>query len=200
MNVKRKEFSMNGLLSFFKKIRIGSILAVFIAGVALFSTTAYNSGNLETARPTNPPVQVGGNNNPHSRGDGYTNHQMSTDLSVNHQFGAAIGSFVGLIDSEQFIAANDAVNVTGRNPNGIIYSAPDTQERPGIGQVDPKVFERDAKSIPAQRQPVIDRSDPDLNILEKVGDAFKEGSSFLKGDVDQAAKAALENAERKGER
>jgi hypothetical protein len=129
---------MNGLHSFFKKMQIGSILVVFIAGVALFLT--------------------------------------------------------------QLVATADAANATDRNPNGIIYSAPDTQERSGIGQVDPKVFERDVESIPAQRQPVIDRSDPDVKILEKVGDAFKEGSAFLKSDVDKASKEALQNAKRKGER
>jgi len=129
---------MNGLHSFFKKVRIGSILAIFIAGVALFLT--------------------------------------------------------------QWVATADAANTTDKNPNGLIYSAPDTQERPGIGQVDPKVFERDVESIPAQRQPVIDRSDPDVKILEKVGDAFKEGSSFLKKDTGTASEEALQNAERKGER
>jgi hypothetical protein len=129
---------MNRLHSFFKKIRIGSILAIFIAGVALFLT--------------------------------------------------------------QMVATADAANATNKNPNGLIYSAPDTKERSGIGQVNPKVFERDVESIPAQRQPVIDRSDPDVKILEKVGDAFREGSSFLKSDIGKASEEALENAERKGER
>lgn len=197
---------MNGLLAFFKRMQIGSILTIFIAGIALFLTTAYSSGNLEgtgsnNLLANNLLVQVGDNSNlQRQEGNEYINYKMSADSSVSRQSSTVTGSYVSLIDFGQLIAANAAVNVAGKNPNGIIYSAPDTHERSGIGQVDPKVFERDAQSIPAQRQPVIDRSDADLNILEKIGDAFAEGSSFLKGDVDQAAKAALENAERKGER
>lgn len=181
---------MNRLLSFFKKIRIGQILTVFIAGVALFLTTACNSGNSLGARPDNPPVQMGGNNNPHSMGgDGYTEYKMSTDPSVNKptadQDQAALFSF------GQLLAANTPAQ-SDDNAQTLLYPGADAPQstRPGVGQVDPKVFEQQATEIPAQRQPVLDRSDPDLNILEKTGQAIKDSSAFLRDYQDQASEEA----------
>ncbi len=75
---------MNTVTAFFKRLRIGQFLTVFMAGVLLFTSTACNAGDVRGARPENPPVQMGGMNNPHKGGgDGYTNYQMSTDPKVN---------------------------------------------------------------------------------------------------------------------
>ncbi|MEW5857264.1 MAG: DUF6658 family protein, partial [Cyanobacteriota bacterium] len=75
---------MKHLTAFFKKLRLRQILTVFLAGALLIVTSACNNGDSLGARPQNPPVQMGGNNNPHSNGgDGYTNYKMSTDPNVS---------------------------------------------------------------------------------------------------------------------
>ncbi|HEY9875410.1 MAG TPA: DUF6658 family protein, partial [Candidatus Obscuribacterales bacterium] len=64
---------MEKLTNLLKKLRLRQILTIFLAGVAIFVTTACNSGDQLGARPNNPPVQAGGANNPHKGGgDGYT--------------------------------------------------------------------------------------------------------------------------------
>ena len=65
---------MKNLIAFLEKVRIRQILTVFLAGVLLVISTACNSGDVNGARPNNPPVQMAGKNNPHkSDGAGYTN-------------------------------------------------------------------------------------------------------------------------------
>ena len=77
---------MRSLTNFIKKVRLGKILTVFLAGIALFFMTACNSGNVTGARPNNPPVQAGGANNPYKNGgDGYTNFKASSDPRVNSE-------------------------------------------------------------------------------------------------------------------
>lgn len=53
---------MQKAFSLLKRIDARRLLLVVVLGVALLSTTACNNGNLQGARPENPPVQVGGNN------------------------------------------------------------------------------------------------------------------------------------------
>ena len=73
---------MNRLISFLKQLRLSQLLSIFLAGVALFTITACSSGNLQGARPYNPPVQAGGNNNTYKRGgDSYTNSDQSMPLA-----------------------------------------------------------------------------------------------------------------------
>lgn len=77
---------MRSLTNFIKKVKLGKILTVFFAGIALFFMTACNSGNVTGARPNNPPVQAGGANNPYKNGgDGYTNFKASSDPRVNSE-------------------------------------------------------------------------------------------------------------------
>lgn len=186
---------MNRLLSFFKKLRLGQILTVFIAGVALFLTTACNSPeNIQGARPNNLPVQMGGNNNPHSMGgDGYTDYQMSTDPSVKSKPTNSRNNHASLINFEQLIAS---IKTDGKAPT-LLYEGEEAAKdnAPGIGQVNPKVFERQTNEFPSERQPVIDRSNPDVNILEKTGQAFKDASSFIGDYVKEGGEAAIENEE-----
>lgn len=181
---------MNRLVSFFKKLQIGRVLTVLIAGVALFLTTACNNpSNLQGARPDNLPVQMGGNNNPHSAGgDGYTNYKMSTDPSVNSKSGSRTSKTqqpkradLNLVNN-QLIAARDIDS----NSSDLLYpgsSATDTKS-PAIGGGRGQAVR--PEPITAEHQRVINRSNPDEKILEKVGQQFEDASEFLK-DVGNSA-------------
>ncbi|HEY9623039.1 MAG TPA: DUF6658 family protein [Crinalium sp.] len=178
---------MNRVVSFFKKLRLGQILAVLIAGVALFLTTACNPGNLQGARPNNLPVQDGGNNNPHSMGgDGYTNYKMSTDPAVNKKANnSTSNAYRGHADlninPEQLIAG---VNIES-NSSDLLYPGSDASKSnsPDLGTKRGAV---QPESIRSKRQNVIDRSDPNERILEKVGKQFEEASEFLQDTADSA--------------
>lgn len=65
--------------NFLEKIQLDRILTVFLLMTVLLLTTACNRGDEFGARPNNPPVQVGGNNNPHKGGDGYTQYKVDSD-------------------------------------------------------------------------------------------------------------------------
>jgi len=74
---------MSNINSFFKKL--SRVLTIFVLGAALLMTTACNNGDLRGARPENPPVQMGGGNNPYKRGDdGYANYKMSPDARAKN--------------------------------------------------------------------------------------------------------------------
>ena len=168
-----KQFS-----NLFKRVRIRQILSVFFVGFALFITTACNSGTATGARPENPPVQMGGANNPHKGdGDGYTNYKMSTDPSVGGK-SSAKGDRADLqVISPQLIAANnDQLLYPGSGGNNSHREiTPDSA----------KVLE--APQIPAQPQPLLKRSNPDADILERVGDTFKDAGAFIKDKADEAS-------------
>jgi hypothetical protein len=179
---------MNRLIAWVKTLRLGRILAVLIAGVALFLTTACNSGNLQGARPQNLPVQDGGNNNPHSMGgDGYTNYKMSTDPSVNKGPDAASRNKMNReradlgLNFEQLIATN---HLEG-NPSNVLYPGSDNaaSSDPALGTKRGAV---QPEPIHSQRQRVIDRSNPNEKILEKIGEQFEEASEFLQDTADSA--------------
>lgn len=169
---------MNRFTAFLKKLHLGRVLAVVLAGVVLLTTTACNSGNSMGARPNNPPVQMGGNNNPHKAGgDGYSEFKMSTDR-------AAINKRASLMSLGQLVAASPNTELQYRS------SVEKDTGAAGAGRDQSKVeaqFRRDATQIPAERQEVIDRSDPKEQILEKVGQTFNEATGFLKDATESAA-------------
>lgn len=169
---------MNRILSFFKKFRLGQILTIFIAGLALFLTTACNSGDIRGARPENPPVQMGGQNNPYKRGgDSYTQYKTSPDPNVQRP-GTDSQPHAGLpVAIEQLIASSNIES----NASDMLYPGSDATStaNPDIGPRGQQDFARQAKQIPAQRQPIVDRSDPNTKILEKTGQAFKDASEFI---------------------
>ncbi|MBC7822935.1 MAG: hypothetical protein H7126_03490 [Candidatus Parcubacteria bacterium] len=71
------------------------------------------------------------------------------------------------------------------NSSDLIYSGsnvPDS-DRPDIGAKQQKSL----PSLPNQKQPVLKRSDPDAKILERVGEAFKDATSFVKDTADSAS-------------
>jgi hypothetical protein len=171
------------LTSFFRSLRIGKVLAVFLAGILLVVTTACNSGDVRGARPDNLPVQAGGANNPaKGGGDGYTNYKTSTDPKANTSSRgdrADLPSFSG-----QLIAAGNVES----NASDLIYpgsGATDT-DNPNIGPVGPAEEDVLKETIPAQPQPIVNRTDPNTKILEKAGEAFKDSARFLEDTAKTA--------------
>ncbi len=159
-------------------------MAIFVAGIALFMTTACNNGDLRGARPDNPPVQMGGRNNPHMvGGDGYTNYKMSPDPSVAGPKATGDRADLGL-SMDSLIATHDIKSDASR----MLY--PGDREtatsNPDIGARDQQRFIEDTQRIPAQPQPILDRSDPDAKILEKIGQAFEDASEFIKDGAESA--------------
>lgn len=173
--------------AFLKKLPLGKVLMAFLAGVVLLVTTACNApANDLGARPNNPPVQMGGSNNPHKGGgDGYTEYKTSTDRAA----------VKGKKDRASLLSDHLIASAPKSNASDLLYpesNAPST-ENPTIGPVGAKGKEKffDAKQIPAERQPVLDRSDPNVQILERSGQAFKDASGFLK----DARRTAVEGSE-----
>jgi hypothetical protein len=186
---------VNTVTSFFKRLRIGQFLSqfltVFMAGVLLFTSTACNSGDVRGARPENPPVQMGGMNNPHKAGgDGYTNYQMSTDPKVNQSPAKAEKNRADLlILGDRLLASTTAES----NSSKLLYpgSAPMETDKFDLELGGDKTLLEAPDGQPVKAQPVFDRSDPDANILERVGAAFKDASGFLKDSAEDAKESSV---------
>jgi hypothetical protein len=171
---------VKNLVTFVRRLPLRQILTVFLASVMLVVTTACNNGDTLGARPNNPPVQMGGNNNPHTKGgDGYTQYKMSTDPKVERAGDRADLQLV----APQLIAAK-----IDSNAGDLLYpgeNATDTAN-PAIGTRGQRALQQQTQEFPKQRQPVIDRSDPSQKILERVGEQFKDASEFLNDTGDAA--------------
>nr|WP_202925121.1 DUF6658 family protein [Myxacorys almedinensis] len=157
-------------------------------GFSLLLNTACSSETAQGARPSNLPVQMGGNNNPHTKGgDGYTNYKMSTDPKVNGKPQSSL-PFEGTSRRHDRLLASAQIQT---NASDLIYPGYQTSEssNPDIGYRTPKAL----SDLPIEKQPMLQRSDPDAKILERVGEAFKDASSFL----DRTAEEASANPEAK---
>jgi hypothetical protein len=183
---------VNKVTSFFKQLRLGRILTVCFAIVVMFVGTACNSGTTTGARPGNPPVQAGGNNNPHKMGgDNYTQYKMSEDPTVNYKNEVnqteRVNKQAGLLNLDRLVATAPQAD-----QSKLLYpgSNATSTTNPNFGTLDQKnARELMNPQIPAPSQNVIDRSDPNVGILEKAGEAFKDASSFLKDTSDEALQA-----------
>lgn len=182
---------MNTVTAFFKRLRIGQFLTVFMAGVLLFASTACNAGDVRGARPENPPVQAGGMNNPHKAGgDGYTNYQMSTDPKVNQSPVKAEKNRADLsIAGDRLLAWTNAESNSSKllDPG----SAPMETDKFDLELGGDKTLLEAPDAQQAEAQPIFDRSDPDANILERVGAAFKDASGFLKDSAEDAKESSV---------
>ncbi|MBD2460881.1 hypothetical protein H6G89_07470 [Oscillatoria sp. FACHB-1407] len=179
---------MSRLVSFFKSLKLRQIVSIVVVGVALLFSTACNNGNLQGARPEVPPVQMGGNNNPHSMGgDGYTEYKMSTDPQVKPS-GSNLRS--SLFDFNQLVASN-STDIKS-NASDILYPGSSTSSttKPDIG---PRGAALEPEPIRGERQRVINRSNPDEQILEKIGQQFEDSSEFLKENFDFTLEQAGED-------
>lgn len=75
---------MQKIISALQSQRWGQLLLVLVLGLTLCLTTACNPGDARGARPDNPPVQMGGQNNPYKQGgDAYTKYNFSSDPNVS---------------------------------------------------------------------------------------------------------------------
>jgi len=175
------------LTAFFKKLRVVQILTAFLAGVLMLTSTACNAGDATGARPINPPVQAGGQNNPHKgSGDNSSNFKMSTDPKVN----TPVKSDRDRADLPQL---DRLIAVSNRDSNAsrLLY--------PGSKPLETDKFDKElggdqsllkAPQIPAKSQPIFNRTNPDAKILERAGATFKDASQFLKDGVQESASGA----------
>ncbi len=171
---------MKHLTAFFKKLRLRQILTVFLAGALLIVTSACNNGDSLGARPQNPPVQMGGNNNPHSNGgDGYTNYKMSTDPNVSKTANPRDRADLQIL-SNQLIATSNSE---------ILYPGAETPAGRAAKEKELPIKTSEDFEFPGngERQPVINRSDPNAGILEGITEEFKDASSFIKDKAEEAA-------------
>lgn len=175
--------------SLLTRFKIRQLFATVAIALVLLLNTACNSGNAQGARPNNPPVQMGGNNNPHKMGgDGYTDYKMSTDPKVNS---GGANSSVKKQANLQY--GNDALIARAVKSNGsdMIYQGSDAPDsaNPDIGAVQQKAL----PPLPNSKQPMIDRADPNSKVLERAGETIQDASAFLK----DTARGANERPESK---
>lgn len=171
---------MNNVTDFLRQLRLGKLLVAAVATLVLFTTTACNTPSNDLgARPLNPPVQMGGSNNPHKAGgDGYSEYKMSTDR-------AAVNKRASLSNG-QLIATSGGTELQ--------YPGTEDSGSAGAGRNQDKIRQemvKDAQRIPAEPQNVIDRSNPRERILEKTGQAFQDASGFLKDSGKEAVDRPL---------
>ncbi|WP_052055685.1 DUF6658 family protein [Myxosarcina sp. GI1] len=167
---------MQKIANFSKKLRLSKLLTTFVLGIVILFTTACNSGNDLGARPENPPVQLGGQNNPHKGGgDDYTQYKVPTDPRLETDDRASL---------LQPLETAIATDIPDKTDEGLLY--PNTTSSKSLYSNDDFVSpERkkellDPKQIPApKQQPNLDRSDPNARLLEKTGQMFEDASDFL---------------------
>jgi hypothetical protein len=120
------EDDMKKLISSWKE-KAQPFVSIFCVAIVLLFLTACNSGDLRGARPENPPVQMGGNNNPYSLGgDGYTDYNLSPDPKVNHSLNKKT-SDASLRSPVNSTLASSAVQ---KDASDLIYQS-DRQKREG---------------------------------------------------------------------
>ena len=169
-------------MNIFKKPDFAKVASAFLLVTVLFVTTACNSGDKLGARPNNPPVQVGGQNNPHKAGgDGMTKYKVTNAPGVTKK-----NDHASLSSSSTLIAAANQSQTTYPTDDdqieGLLYSNSD--EVKSLNSVDDFVSPQlqkellDPAQIPARKQPIIDRSDPNNKLLEKTKQMFDDASNF----------------------
>lgn len=156
-------------------INFRSLITASFLAVMLLVTTACNSGNELGARPENPPVQLGGQNNPHKAGgDGMAKYRATDNPKV-------IDPQAILPASNLIAAANNSKTSYPTNDDkveGLLYS--DDNNEKSLDSVEDLISPQtkkevlDPTNIPAKQQPIIDRSDPNNQLLEKTGQMFDD--------------------------
>jgi hypothetical protein len=179
---------MNTLRNFFTKTQLDRILTVILLMIILLTTTSCNRGDEFGARPNNPPVQLGGNNNPHKGGDGYTQYKVDTDprlkkdgdsANLRQFFDRAIGFRPGFA-----IATTKPSTTAPEKTEGILYPGnsgqPDSlRNKDDFYSLEEQKELMSPNNFPEKKQPQINRADPNAKILEKTGNMFKDASEFL---------------------
>ena len=160
-------------------IQLNKVATAFLLAIVLFITTACNSGDELGARPNNSPVQMGGQNNPHKvSGDGMTQYRSPANDSLLEK-GQSSLPFAGYL-----AAANNSDTTYPTDDNrleGLLYSDNKAESLKSVDEfVNPQKQAEllDPTEIPAEKQPAIDRSNPDNQLLEKVGQMFDDAGDF----------------------
>ncbi|MBW4623137.1 MAG: hypothetical protein KME17_27740 [Cyanosarcina radialis HA8281-LM2] len=175
---------MKRIIAVLKKWQPGKFLTAVLLGAILLFASACNSGDSLGARPQNPPVQMGGQNNPHKGGgDGYTDYQMSTDRQVkssaNRSSGKQASGYYSLnksIADRDFESNNSRVLYPGNNPSYRPADPKIKQKFIGPPTLDPALPQTSVNSR-------VERSYPDSNVLKRAGETFKDASGFLTDPV-----------------
>ncbi|GEM_PF-422930 len=182
---------MQRLTNLFNRFALKRVLGVLLAAVLLFATTACNNGTETGARPYNPPVQMGGNNNPRkSGGDGYTGFKASTDPRMNANTSKSISprADAGSFSTQKLIAAKAIDPSVNNSQSNLLYPGSKSSDRPGNapeGVTIREQFKQDSEeSGIASNSDVL--QDSKENLLEKVGDTFKDASAFLKDKAEES--------------
>lgn len=170
---------MKNLINFFKQFRLTQILTVVLAGMLLITNVACSASDSRNAAKDNLPVQVGGNNNPYKGGGSASTASRMSDPHLNVENKRSALPDGTLIATQVKTDADDLLY-----PGSGTKSSPDSS----IGTRDQDQLSREVNKFPKQPQPVVDRSNPDTKILEKVGENFKESSKFLKDIADEASR------------
>jgi hypothetical protein len=171
---------MKRIIAGFKKWQPGKILTAVLLGAILLFASACNSGDSLGARPQNPPVQAGGQNNPHKGGgDGYTNYQMSTDRNLKSSSGKQVSGYYSAnksIANGEFESSNSRVLYPGSNPSYRPTDAKIKQKFIGPPTLDPALPQTLVNSH-------IERSYADSSVLKRAGQTFRDASQFLTNPV-----------------
>ncbi|NJL84047.1 MAG: hypothetical protein HC890_16005 [Chloroflexaceae bacterium] len=156
-----------------KKFSWRPILTIAALFLVLSWGTACNRGDVRGARPNNPPVQMGGANNPYKgSGDGLTQYRQSPDPNLKQGQALLRAPAIAVVP-----------NVEQENP-GLLYEGDTESTNP---RDLPLIRADKLPATPEPRQPVIDRSNPDEGILEKTTEAFKKASEFIQGAGEQVS-------------
>ena len=163
------------------KIQLNKVATAFLLAIVLLITTACNSGDELGARPNNSPVQMGGQNNPHKvAGDGMTQYRSP----VNDSRLEKDKDRASLPSTDYLAAANNSDTSYPTDDDrleGLLYSDKKAESLDSTDDfVSPQRQQEllDPTEIPAKRQPAIDRSDPDNQLLEKTGQMFDDAGNF----------------------
>lgn len=166
------------IAAYLKKLRFRQIITVFLAGVVLLVSTACNSGDVRGARPNNPPVQAGGQNNPHKMGgDGYSQYKASPDAKVKKSaFNLQFDSLIAQKTSQSPESRADKM----------LYQNDTRVNEDRIPVV--STGERGIEEVPANEDVTNPRNSGGEGFLDldKVGDAFKKSSDFIREGADKA--------------
>ncbi len=161
--------------------KLTKIATAFLLATILFVTTACNNGDKVGARPNVPPVQLGGQNNPHKAGgDGMSQYKSPVNNSrLNKNQDRA-----SLPAANYLAAANNSETTYPTDDNqveGLLYS--DNKAKSLDSKNDFVDSQRrrellDPTQIPAKRQANINRSNPDNKLLERTGQMFDDAADF----------------------
>jgi hypothetical protein len=165
-------------------LRFARLLLTLSMGFILLSTTACSSPTIEGARPDNPPVQMGGNNNFYEgSGDGYNHSGMKTEAPTQRSVSTLpAGQAVTLGQPRLRLVSNSLTHsLASENEAKLPYSGTGIDNE-GVYKVDfaeAEAKRQEAQQIPKEKQYIVDRSDPNAKILERSVQAFKSASEFL---------------------